>query len=229
MSATLFQQWQATATTLTFAEWRREQTVPAGLRVLSPVVAQPKPKAKSTAPAVIRPKKPAESRKGVPAKRPGEYVHGTPWGARRHRMAGEDPCPACDAAYKKYQREHSAAYRLRTRGPAKGQQLLPCGTKAAAVRHRKAGEELDDACKAAERAEWHKRPKKPKPAPRTHCSRGHELREPNLRPSALAAGARACLSCDRARGRSRTRPGVDLQVLADQMYAEIMGEKAEAA
>ena len=45
--------------------------------------------------------------------------------------------------------ERARAYRDRKRGRATS--LAPCGTRAAAARHRRGGEPLDERCKQAER------------------------------------------------------------------------------
>lgn len=58
---------------------------------------------------------------------------------------------------------------------------------------------------------------------RTHCPRGHELREPNLRPSALKKGGRTCLACDRGMSYARKYGLMDqVQSIADDRYEKIM-------
>jgi hypothetical protein len=65
-------------------------------------------------------------------------------GAHRHRRRDEDTCGACLASEAHYQREYR-------RGQPKPKALKPCGTWAAAQRHRKKGEmPLDFACRLAE-------------------------------------------------------------------------------
>ena len=58
---------------------------------------------------------------------------------------------------------------------------------------------------------------------KTHCPRGHLLKDPNLRPRKH----RECLSCDKARGTIRNR-GLDkglLKEMADANYLEIMAAR----
>lgn len=61
---------------------------------------------------------------------------------------------------------------------------------------------------------------------KTHCTRGHELREPNLRKSSLAEGSRGCLSCARAmyRVNYHKKKGrfLNLQDESDYEYEKIM-------
>lgn len=64
----------------------------------------------------------------------------------------------------------------------------------------------------------------------THCPAAHRLAAPNLIPSALKLGRRACLTCDRVRGRRRKalaagRP-FDIEAIAAAIYAEIIGGAA---
>jgi hypothetical protein len=55
------------------------------------------------------------------------------------------------------------------------------------------------------------------------CERGHLLVEPNLVPSDLRRGGRACLACKRANDRSRTGgPSFDVDAVADRIYAQLM-------
>jgi len=60
---------------------------------------------------------------------------------------------------------------------------------------------------------------------RTVCPRGHDLKEPNLRPWQLAHGRRQCLACSHA-GNDIRRNGntYTLQEAADLHYARIMQE-----
>lgn len=64
-------------------------------------------------------------------------------GRARHQRRGEAPCSRCTASANHYRRE------LR-RGQPKPRTLRPCGTPAAASRHRYHGEPLDFACRLAE-------------------------------------------------------------------------------
>jgi hypothetical protein len=64
-------------------------------------------------------------------------------GAHKHRRQGEDTCPPCLASEAHYQREYR-------RGQPKPKALKPCGTWAAAQRHRKRREPLDFDCRLAE-------------------------------------------------------------------------------
>ena len=57
---------------------------------------------------------------------------------------------------------------------------------------------------------------------KTHCSRGHELIEPNLVPSELARGKRVCRACKRAHHAARSPEVEFTQELADGFYAEVM-------
>ena len=64
-------------------------------------------------------------------------------GAHRHRREGTETCAKCLASEAHYQREYR-------RGQPKPKALKPCGTWAAAQRHRKKREPLDFACRLAE-------------------------------------------------------------------------------
>lgn len=64
-------------------------------------------------------------------------------------------------------------------------------------------------------------------ARKSHCKRGHLLREPNLIPSVTKrSGHRGCLACNRAQGRERyllsRGVAVDKQAMSDAYFAEIM-------
>lgn len=69
-----------------------------------------------------------------------------PSGYKTHRRRGEPSCKKCSASKNHYQREYM-------RGQTYPHRLRPCGSKAAAVRHRKRGEDLDFACRVAEAAD----------------------------------------------------------------------------
>lgn len=62
---------------------------------------------------------------------------------------------------------------------------------------------------------------------KTHCPRAHLLQAPNLVPSHLKRGRRACWACVLAIGRQRHERAhgrdLDLQVESDRRYIEIMG------
>lgn len=73
-------------------------------------------------------------------------------GSVRHIRRKEPACEACKASANHYHRE-------RRRGQLYPRRLKPCGTQAAAQRHRYHGEELDFACRLAEAAEWHANPR----------------------------------------------------------------------
>lgn len=65
-------------------------------------------------------------------------------------------------------------------------------------------------------------------AERTHCPRGHELVEPNLRTAPKAQGQRACKACGRAASYAswwRRKKNVvhDIDALADKYYISITG------
>lgn len=64
-------------------------------------------------------------------------------GAHRHRRRDETTCTDCLASEAHYMREYR-------RGQPKPKILKPCGTWAAAQRHRKKREPLDFACRLAE-------------------------------------------------------------------------------
>ena len=58
---------------------------------------------------------------------------------------------------------------------------------------------------------------------KTHCPRGHKLDHPNLVPSSLKIGQRACLACMRARAYLRKYPeSGELKPLSDEYYQKIM-------
>src|SRR4051812_33511297 len=79
---------------------------------------------------------------------------GTVAGYNRHWRAGEERCQPCKDAM-------AAVQRMRKAGQDVPRELLggtprpiaPCGTRYGAARHRKRGEPLDEACRAAENAE----------------------------------------------------------------------------
>lgn len=65
-------------------------------------------------------------------------------------------------------------------------------------------------------------------ARRKACPLGHDLVAPNLSPSHLRAGKRTCRACHFTRSRilyaaKCGRPAPELRVLADEVFAEIMG------
>lgn len=59
---------------------------------------------------------------------------------------------------------------------------------------------------------------------KTHCPRGHELVEPNLKPADAAKGWRNCLACARAKNAVYSRPELKpmFQEISDRRYEEIM-------
>lgn len=59
---------------------------------------------------------------------------------------------------------------------------------------------------------------------KTHCPLGHDLVQPNLKPSEVKAGRRSCLACSRARARVRRHPEVKphLKEIADSYFEDIM-------
>lgn len=64
-------------------------------------------------------------------------------GTTAHRKRGETPCAACSESNGHY------VYETKTRG-LKPRKLQPCGTNAAAIRHRRRGEELCFPCRLAQ-------------------------------------------------------------------------------
>ncbi|QDK01936.1 hypothetical protein SEA_VIBAKI_56 [Arthrobacter phage Vibaki] len=64
-------------------------------------------------------------------------------GAERHRRAGRPACKLCKASAAHWARENR-------RGGLRPRTLQPCGTPAAAHRHRQRGEPVDFACHLAE-------------------------------------------------------------------------------
>ena len=74
----------------------------------------------------------------------GRYGNsGGSWHRRQTRAKARKVCARCKKSAAHYARE-------RRRGGIKPRELQPCGTWAAAVRHRYKGEELDFACRLAE-------------------------------------------------------------------------------
>lgn len=129
----LHEQWLAEPTELSFAEWKRQLTVPAGLLQPQPVVVQRAERAK----------------KAPPPRAKAPRVHGTGWGWRQHKREGEEPCEEC----KEGKRAEDRAWKAKQ--PKKGpRKIRPCGTATAARRHRRLGEPVDDACREAERKSW---------------------------------------------------------------------------
>ena len=97
--------------------------------------------------------------------------HGTYARAKRHKRDGEPLCDPCAEALREYQREAAARSRHRRKAklekpgprtvipegeppPSLAVEPHPCGTTAAAARHRKKGEPLCEPCRLAER-EYH--------------------------------------------------------------------------
>jgi hypothetical protein len=66
-------------------------------------------------------------------------------GKSAHKNRGEPNCARCKASAAHYARE-------RRRGGIKPRKLEPCGTHAAAERHRAKGEPIDRACRLADAA-----------------------------------------------------------------------------
>ena len=67
-------------------------------------------------------------------------------GYNKHKYHGTEPCEACKESKRHYERE-------RDRGQNYPRKLKPCGTPAAAKRHRYNKEPLDIACRLAEQRE----------------------------------------------------------------------------
>jgi len=63
-------------------------------------------------------------------------------------------------------------------------------------------------------------------ASRVDCPLGHPLSEPNLVPSNLLRGSRACLACSRARGNRQRHPELDFAAIASHHFALIIGGAA---
>lgn len=59
-------------------------------------------------------------------------------------------------------------------------------------------------------------------ARKERCIRGHLLLGPNLVRAAVLLGKRQCLSCARARGRVDYNPALNLDAIADVIYAALM-------
>lgn len=64
---------------------------------------------------------------------------------------------------------------------------------------------------------------------KTHCPRGHDLVEPNLKPADAARGWRNCLACSRAKNAVYARPELEarFQEISDQRYERIMAFKIQ--
>lgn len=90
-------------------------------------------------------------------------------GAAAHRKASKAVCPRCSRSEAHYRRE-------RRRGGIKPRKVQPCGTNAAARRHRSKGEELCFPCRVAEanyQAELRSRPKEqPEDVPKCGTNAG---------------------------------------------------------
>ena len=75
--------------------------------------------------------------------------HGTVAAARRHQRAGESlrhadtVCQACTEAWAKYQSEYQKNYRLKHPSENPRKETQPHGTMAAARRHQRAGESIN--------------------------------------------------------------------------------------
>lgn len=62
---------------------------------------------------------------------------------------------------------------------------------------------------------------------KTHCLRGHKLASPNLMPSQMRLGWRACLACNRAHACIQRRPGMKqhFQKVSNSYYDAIMAQQ----
>jgi len=101
--------------------------------------------------------------RNAPRKTEGEYIHGTGWGYKRHLRDGEQACAPCLEAKRaewRIKKQKTAPERAAKRAAERATKLAPCGTPAAARRHRYNGERPIDVCPAcaeAERQDWKKR------------------------------------------------------------------------
>lgn len=66
-----------------------------------------------------------------------------PSGRVAHQRRGEAPCELCSESLKHYRRERKRGH------PGTGRRLQPCGTPAAAKRHRRKGEPVCFKCRVA--------------------------------------------------------------------------------
>lgn len=147
----LWREWLADPTPLSFVEWRRQRTVPPGLLNLpTPEAdAQEREKVQRRKAGTGKPRKSRANPNGKP------LVHGSTHAWKRHRAAGEDPCAECVVGHEKEKArraEQKRAYRARPR-------KAKCGTPYMARKHRERGEDCVE-CKASVRTEWHNRQEK---------------------------------------------------------------------
>lgn len=63
---------------------------------------------------------------------------------------------------------------------------------------------------------------------KVNCPRGHPLRMPNLVAAAAQIGRRECLACSRGRAYVNYHKGLDLQLVSDRYYEQIMRGSAAA-
>jgi hypothetical protein len=80
-----------------------------------------------------------------------------PSGRLAHSRAGEEPCALCKESHNHYRREAKRG------NPGTGRRLKPCGTNAAAKRHRRRGEKECLPCAVARsnyNGQFKKKPKK---------------------------------------------------------------------
>lgn len=65
---------------------------------------------------------------------------------------------------------------------------------------------------------------------KTHCRRGHSLKDPNLVPSVLKEGRRSCLACQRTHSYLRPHPEMkpNFKTISDQYYEKIMRDAPAA-
>lgn len=117
-------------------EWfRKEQE---GLVVVAPIKA---------------PKSPKAPRKAKPKPEPRERKRpdcGSTAAFHQHVNRGEEVDEECRTAYRAYQREQYAKRQAKiTKIVKPAREVMPCGTTAAARRHKYHGEPIDEACRLA--------------------------------------------------------------------------------
>lgn len=100
----------------------------------------------------------AKKRGDKPAGRPNQYTQnlqpcGTTSAFQRHVRNNETPCDPCKAAKRAYAATKKAEWRAKEREGKPTRALKPCGTRAAAARHRRRNEPLCNPCRDAERAD----------------------------------------------------------------------------
>ena len=86
-----------------------------------------------------------------PKPEPKPVQHGTDAGYWREKRSGKEACEECKTAHSAYNADRKRKTRAASKPVKPPAEPAPCGTYAAAGRHKRRGEPLDDACRQARR------------------------------------------------------------------------------